>query len=117
MSKENPTVEELKIEVELLKSDKEYLNNLAQEYLERSDKFNLERLEAFKQKTLAEKRAEVYKAQLDEQTRCNYSLICKFNSFLEEWRAVRKENEELRAKLKAYEEEEENEVENGEERK
>ena len=116
MSKENPTVEELKIEVELLKSDKEYLNNLAQEYLERSDKFNLERLEAFKQKAFAEKRAEVYKAQLDEQARRNYNLICKFDSFLEEWRAVRKENEELKTKLKAYEEEDENETEVGEER-
>lgn len=109
MNKENMTVSELKTEIELLESDKSYLNNLAQEYLERSDKFNLERLEAFKQKAMAEKRAEVYKAELEEQARRNYNLICKFDNLLTEWRELKKENAELKEKLKAYEEEEEDE--------
>ena len=110
MNKENMTVSELKTEIELLESDKSYLNNLAQEYLERSDKFNLEKLEAYRQKAMAEKRAEVYKAELEEQTRRNYNLICKFDNLLTEWRELKKENAELKEKLKAYEEEEDEEV-------
>lgn len=109
MNKENMTVSELKTEIELLESDKSYLNNLAQEYLERSDKFNLEKLEAYKQKAMAEKRAEVYKAELEEQARRNYNLICKFDNLLTEWRELKKENAELKERLKAYEEEEDEE--------
>lgn len=114
MSKENPTIEELKERVLVLESDRKYFMDLAQSRLETWDKLNLDRLEAENKKGLAEKRAEVYKTELAEMTRRNYNLICKYDDLLTRWRSVMSENDELKKKLEVYEsteEEEENEEE------
>ena len=107
MSKENPTIEELKEKVKVLESERQYFMDLAQSRLEDWDKLNLDRLEAMKQEGLAKKRAEVYKTELAEMTTRNYNLICKFDDILTRWREVIKENEELRKRLEARENEEE----------
>ena len=109
MSKENPTIEELKERILVLESDRKYFMDLAQSRLETWDTLNLDRLEAMKKQGLAEKRAEVYKTELAEMTRRNYNLICKYDDLLTRWRDTIHENEELKKRLEVYEGEEEEE--------